>query len=251
MTTKTVDQGLQLLELLASTPDPQGVSELGRALGLPKSKVFRLLDTLAGRRYVRRREEDSRYEITLKLWELGNISMSRLSVTDVARPFLDSLAARSGESAQLAVLDCGESVYVDKSDGAHPVSGVTRIGSRLPAHCCATGKAELAFQPPETLKLLSRRLKGFTTATITTSKALAQELAEVRERRYAINRGEWYEDVWGVAAPVRDRTGAVCASIGVWGPRHRLSVRLDEIAHLVVAAASGVSAALGHTPRVP
>lgn len=249
MTTKTVDQGLQLLELLASSKEPQGVSELGRVLGLPKSKVFRLLDTLVGRQYVRRREEDSRYELTLKLWDLGSKSVSRFAVTDVARPFLDSLAAQSSESAQLAVLESGESVYVDKSDGIHPVSGVTRIGSRLPAHCCATGKAELAFQPPEVLKVFPKRLKAFTPATITNAKELAQELDEVRARGYAINRGEWYEDVWGLAAPVRDRTGAVCASVGVWGPQNRISLRLDEISRLVLAAASGITAALGYSPR--
>lgn len=245
MTAKTVEKGLMLLEVLARSPEPRGLTDLVRELGMPKSNVFRLLDTLAENRYIRRRPEDSRYELTLKLWELGNHAVSQANLTQVARRYLDELAAGIGESAHLAVLDEGESVFIDKKDGRHPVSGFTRIGSRAPAYCCATGKVELAFQPAEVADRVALKLERYTAATITSRSALRSELAEIRENGYAVNHGEWYEDVWGVAAAIRNRTGAVCASIGVWGPMHRLSSQLNRSAQAAMAAAHAISAALG------
>lgn len=245
MASKTLDKGLDLIELLAGSPEPRGVTELAHALGEPKTNVFRLLETLVARGYVRQRPGQTGYELTLRLWELGSVSMAQRGLPDIARPFLDQLAADTGESAQLAVLDGRESVYIDKKDGSHPVRGVTRIGSRLPAHCCATGKAELAFRDRRDPAWGKEPLPGYTRQTLTSMDALERELERVRQRGFAVNQGEWFEDVWGVAAPIRDRSGSVCASIGVWGPKHRLETRLDAAARAVVAAADAISTALG------
>lgn len=244
MSVKTIDKSLELLDRIARSDQPCGVVELARHLGLPKSSVFRLLAALAKHGYIKQRE-DARYEPTLKLWELGNMIVARASLPQVARPLLEQLASRTGESAQLAVLDGAESIYIDKRDGPHPVSGFTRIGTRAPAYCCATGKVELAFHAPESLRALPDRLQPFTGATIRTRKALIEELNGIRERGVAVNRGEWFEDVWGVAAPVRNHSGLVCASIGVWGPRQRISPVLDSAADEVRCAASEISRGLG------
>jgi len=251
MTAKTVEKGLMLLEVLARSPQPRALADLVRELHMPKSNVFRLLNALATHRYIRRRPQDSRYELTLKLWELGNQASSRASITDAARPALDALAARIGESAQLAVFDGDESVFIDKADGAHPVRGFTRIGSRAPAYCCATGKAQLAYQPSEVVRRVASSMQRQTGETLGTARALERELAGVRDAGYAVNRGEWYEDVWGVAAPIRDRDGRVCASIGVWGPKQRLARRIDGAARAALIASSEVSAALGFRPALP
>lgn len=244
MSVKTIDKSLELLDRIARSDEPCGMVELARELGLPKSSVFRLLAALAKHGYIKQRD-DARYEPTLKLWELGNMIVSRASLPQVARPQLEQLASRTGESAQLAVLDGAESIYIDKRDGPHPVSGFTRIGTRAPAYCCATGKVELAFHAPDSLRALPERLEPFTSATLRTRKALEQELALIRERGVAVNRGEWFEDVWGVAAPVRNHSGAVCASIGIWGPRQRISAHIDKAAAEVQAAASRISRGLG------
>lgn len=251
MTTKTVDKSLHLLELLARSAEPRGLADLVRELRMPKSNVFRLLNALVARSYIRRRDEDSRYELTLKLWELGNQIASQANVAHVARPHLDALARQAGESAQLAVFEQGESVFIDKVDGLHPVSGFTRVGSRAPSYCCATGKAELAFQPADTVKRVASAMEKYTAATITSVRLLERELEEIRARGYAVNRGEWYADVWGVAAPIRNRAGTVCASIGIWGPEHRVARRVPASARAVTAAAAAVSAALGFQASPP
>ncbi len=245
MASKTLDKGLDLIELLVSSSGPRGVTELGHALGEPKTNVFRLLETLVARGYVRQRPGQTGYELTLRLWELGSVSMAQRGLPDTARPLLEQLAAETGESAQLAILDGRESVYIDKKDGPHPVRGVTRIGSRLPAHCCATGKAELAFRERRDPAWADAPLPGYTRQTLTSAEALEREFERTRQRGFAVNRGEWFEDVWGVAAPIRDRNGSVCASIGVWGPKHRLEPQFDAAARAVVAAADSISTALG------
>jgi DNA-binding IclR family transcriptional regulator len=248
MTAKTVEKGLLLLELFARSAEPRALADLVRELRMPKSNVYRLLNALVAHRYLRRRPQDRRYELTLKLWELGNQSTSQANITQVARPALDKMSAAAGESGQLAVLDEGESVFIDKVDGRHPVSGFTRVGSRAPAYCCATGKAQLAYQAPEVVKRAAAAMRRQTAATLTTLRALERDLAEIRERGYAVNRGEWYEDVWGVAAPIRNRDGTVCASVGVWGPKHRVSRSIPAAARAVIEAAANISTALGHRP---
>jgi DNA-binding IclR family transcriptional regulator len=247
VTVKTVDTSLELLDRLARSSEPLGVADLSRELALPKSNVFRLLATLVKHGFVKQRE-DTRYEPSLKLWELGSMVVSRSSLTQVARPVLEDLAAATGESAQLAVLDRVESIYIDKREGPHPISGFTRIGTRAPAHCCATGKVELAFRTPEALEELPEKLAHFTAATVRTRKALAQELAGIRASGVAVNRGEWVDDVWGVAAAIRNHTGTVCASIGVWGPRQRISSVLEATERKVRSAADRISTGLGCPP---
>lgn len=246
MTVKTLAKGLQVLEALTQRTGAAGVAELARELGMPKSNVFRLLNALVAQRYVRQRPEDDRYEPTLKLWELGTQVMSHVDLTDAAAPHLDELAARSGETTQLAVLDDFASVYIDKRDGRFPIRGFTKIGTRAPAHCCATGKAELAYKADDVVGRVGKRLERFTSATITTPEQLERELKKVRSRGYAMNRGEWFEEVWGLAAAVRNSTGAVCGSVGIWGPKERISKVADRSAEAVTAAAARISAALGH-----
>jgi IclR family KDG regulon transcriptional repressor len=247
MTVKTFAKGLQVLEALTRRGNAVGVAELARELNMPKSNVFRLLNALVAQRYARKRPDDNRYELTLKLWELGAQVMSHVDLTNAAAPHLDELAARSGETTQLAVFDDCESVYIDKRDGRFPIRGFTKIGSRAPGHCCATGKAELAFKPVEVIARVGKRLERFTSATIATPEHLDRELKKIRTLGYATNRGEWFEEVWGVAAPIRNGAGGVCGSIGIWGPKERISKVVDRSAEAVTAAAARISAALGHS----
>ncbi len=244
MSMTTVDKCLNLLQHLAQSDQPCGVVELARDLGQPKANVFRWLNTLVDHGYVKQRE-DARYAPTLKLWELGSMIVARTSLSQSAYPQLEHLAAVSGESSHLAVLEGTESIYVDKRNGPHPITGFTRIGTRAPAHCCATGKIELALRTARPLDEFPEELPVFTAATLRTREALAEELRAIRAAGVAVNRGEWVEDVWGVAAAIRDHMGTVCASIGIWGPRQRISNRLDVLLHEVRSAADRVSRSLG------
>jgi DNA-binding IclR family transcriptional regulator len=244
---QTVQKALNLLEALVRSRQPRRLTELARQLGLTKPNVYRLLSTLTTLGYVKKDADTSLYSPTLKMWELGSMLVRDVDLVSVANPRLRRLCEDTGESVQLTVFDSGYVVYVDKVDSAQPLKAMTSIGSRLPASITSTGKALLAWMPSEALDMAFQHVKRYTALTLTRRKDIERDLEETRARGYAINRGEFRIGICGVAAPIRDRTGGVVASIGVWGAeKNILGARQIELAHMAVAAARDVSQSLGH-----
>jgi IclR family KDG regulon transcriptional repressor len=243
---QTVQKALNLLEALVRSGQPRRLTELSRELGLTKPNVYRLLSTLSILGYVKKDPITSLYSPTLKLWEMGSMLVRDVDLVSVAAPRLRKLAADTRESAQLAVFDSGFVVYVDKVDSSQPVKAVTSIGSRIPATVTSTGKAILAWLPPEALDLAFEHVKRYTPLTLMRRKDIERDLEETRLRGYAINAGEFRLGVCGLGAPVRDRSGGVVASVGVWGAEKSiLGSRRDELAHMAVMAARDISRELG------
>jgi DNA-binding IclR family transcriptional regulator len=152
----------------------------------------------------------------------------------------------TGESVHLSVLDGTEVVYVHKVDSPNPVRAYTQIGGRAPAYCVATGKAQLAYSRPAVLNAIATALHPQTTRTVTDADKFFKEMKKVREQNFAINRGEWRDNVFGIASPVMDTRGSVIAAVGISGPatRFRKAV-LSDWTQAVVAAATDISHALG------
>lgn len=242
---KTLTKGLRIVELLASSDMPRGVTSLAGELGLTKSNVHRLLATLTAIGYVQS-DSAGHYQLTSRIWELGVMVRSKMKLAQLASAHMTQLATETGESVHLSILDGTEVVYLDKVESPQPIAAYTRIGGRAPAWCVATGKAILAYRsPPPVLK--GTMLKPFTESTITSMVALDAEFEKVRKRGYAINRGEWREEVFGIAAPIWDATNEVVGALGISGPAARFGARqTDRLSGAVVAAASRVSGGLGH-----
>jgi DNA-binding IclR family transcriptional regulator len=220
--TATLAKGLDVLEALADVEDT-GLSELARKLGVSGPTLFRILATLAARGYVQK-SAASRYRLTLKAWELGAKAVRRIRLRDVARPFMERLAAATSETVHLSVLQGDGIVIVDKLDSPHPVRVDTYVGLRAPAHCSATGKAILAFLPPDTIaELVPRTLARHTAATIADRAAFDRELADVRRAGWAKNREEWRNGVCAAAVPIFEAAGAVAASLSVTVPTPRFT----------------------------
>lgn len=244
---KTVVKCLRLVEALARSERPRGVTELATELGLTKSNVHRLLDTLMVEGYVKRHAERRSYELTLKLWDLAAAIVSHLDIREIARAHMRQLAAETGESVHLSVLEGDEVVYVDNIETSHPVRAYARLGSRAPAHCVATGKVMLAWRPEHAIAAVCERLEAATPATVTSAARLRREFARAREDGYAITSGEWRQGVGGVAAPIRNDLGEAFAAVAISGPTERLSaVKLRRMAPLVVATAARISRNLGY-----
>jgi DNA-binding IclR family transcriptional regulator len=246
---KTLVKGLRLLEHLARADRPQGVTDLARALGLSKSSVHRPLITLARLGYVNQNAESGRYTASLKLWEIGSCVLSRLDLKRVAAEPMAELAASTGETVHLSVLDGGDVVHIDKIECDHPIRAYSRVGGRVPAHCIATGKAMLAFQSKALVEAVAANLKPATPETIVDHAQLLTELLQIRRTGISISRGGWQTGVDGIAAPVRDATGNVVAGVGISGPAIRLRSReRARYAPLVAEAAAKISRALGFNP---
>ncbi|WP_293223151.1 IclR family transcriptional regulator [Ottowia sp.] len=240
----TLIKGLRLLEVLASRTQALGVSELAHELQMGASNVHRLLQALVETGYVVNEGGRGGYRATLKVWELGAQALHQLDFRATAAPAMRMLLAETNETVHLSVLSGDEVIYVDKLDSPEPVRAYSVIGGRAPAYCVATGKALLAWreQPPTGLMTV-RRLQAFTPSTLADTSALALELERVRQRGYAVNRGEWRASVWGIAAPVFDGGRHVVAAIGISGPAARIRARgVKALGQRVMQAADQASA---------
>jgi len=241
---KTLVKGLAILELLAEEKHALGVTELGKKLDLSKSNTHRILQTLAALGYVD--SQDGRYSPTMKLGVLGIGLIERLDIRRVAMPELERLAELTRETVHLSILDQGYAIYIEKIDSPQPIQAYSRLGGRAPAWCVATGKSLLAFASPEQLNALPEPLPQPTSRSVANRSVLLDELSEIRRRGYALNIGEWREDVGGIGAPIRNARGHVIAALGVSGPVTRLTPEvMAQFAPAVVASAAAVSQRLG------
>lgn len=242
---KTVAKAFALLEELAQSDRPLGVSELSERLGLGKSNVHRLLQTLISLKYARQTPESS-YVASLRMWEMGHQIFSNFSFRDIAKPYMLQLSDLTNETVHLSEVDAFEVVYVEKIESKEPVRTYTQLGGRAPAYCVATGKIQMAYLPEKDIRLCFETVNQFTPHTITDVEVFCREAAENRERGYAVNRGEWRSDVIGLAAPIADSSGEVIAAIGLSAPASRIGVEeMERFAETVTDCARDISQELG------
>lgn len=245
----TLVKGLSLLESLANSPNVSGVTELAKHLNITKSNAHRLLQTLVACGYACNLEQSGRYQLSLKLWQLGSLVIERLDLKTIGAEYVGNLSQVTGETVHLSILEGTEVVYIDKVDSPHPIRAYSQVGGQAPAYCVATGKALLAYAPEPLIDSISLQLIPITPKTITSPRALLAEMESIRANGYAVNQGEWREGVWGVAAPIWDGSGRVCAAIGISGPADRFkSRRVKQLAPTVVNVARQISSRLGHVP---
>lgn len=241
---KTLVKGITVLEALVAAPEPLGVSELARQLGLTKSNIHRYLQTFTALGYVV--GNGGRYAPTLKIWQQGARVIERLDLRRTVRPIMERLARGTLETVHLAISEGADVIYVDKAEGVHSVRAFSEIGERAPAHCSATGKIFLAFHPTAMRDTLAVPLRRYTPRTITDPDALAAAIEDVRRTGVAVNGGEWEASVGGVAAPVWGPNNQIVAAMGLTLPLDRYT---DENAGALIenvqSAATDASRALG------
>ncbi|MGD9669935.1 MAG: IclR family transcriptional regulator [Hyphomicrobiaceae bacterium] len=247
MADKAFIKGISLLTALAQSPTPRALSGLAEQLGLTKSNTHRLLSTLVEQGFVIQEGNKGPYRPTLRLWELGSQIIGRLDFVSVAREYMPRLAASTGETVHLSVLQGAEVVYLDKTEGTHIVRSYTQIGERAPAWCVATGKILIAYAQPDAVRSLIPKLRAFTPRTLTDHAKLRRELEVARAEGIAYNRGEWREDVMGSATAIFDAGGSPVAAVGISGPSLRLrDGLLEKQSRSVIEIGRSISRALGY-----
>jgi DNA-binding IclR family transcriptional regulator len=242
-----LDRALDILELLAGSPGPRGLADIAQQVRGPKATVHRLLAILQARGYATHDPRTGRYGAGIRCFELGSLWARQLDLRAVAAPHAERLNERSGETVHLAVYDHGDVVYIDKIESRHPVVARSYVGGRCPAACVATGRALLAYQPREEIEeVLGFPLPACSPHSITRPAELDALLGRVRRDGYAVNHGGYRDGVGGVAAPIRDYTGRVVASVGLCMPEQRFGPdRFGALRDWTVEAATAISAALG------
>jgi IclR family acetate operon transcriptional repressor len=218
-TVQSVDRSLDLLEALVAADRALGVAELVERTGLPQGTVHRLLQALQRRGYVRR-SVARKYALGTGALRLGDAAQRALVRS--ARPALAELVRISGETANLAVLEGDDVVYVAQVSSPHTLRMFAEVGRHVPPHSTAVGKVLLAAMPADRAAALLLRvgLAPRTARTITEPAAFLAELDRARSQGYAVDEEEHEAGVRCVAVPVgpRDR---VVAALSVSGPADR------------------------------
>jgi DNA-binding IclR family transcriptional regulator len=252
MRLSSVANSIRLTKAFSENEFEMGISALANRLGLAKSTVHRLATTLVEYDILEQNRETGKYRLGLALFELGTLVRRKMDVTMEAQPEIHSLAESSGETVQLAILDHLSVLYIRIRESRQAVRLSSGLGSRAPAHCTGVGKALLAYQPPEVVRMvIDNGLKRFTDKTLVDADALIQELASIRTRGYAIDDEEIEVGLRCIAAPVRNHTGLVIAAISVSAPVQRMSKKnVATTIPTVVAAADAISRRLGYMPSL-
>jgi DNA-binding IclR family transcriptional regulator len=193
------------------------LGDLSERTGLPKSTLRRLADQLCQIGWVER--DPGGYRVGMRLFEMGNLAVEGNRLQEAAFPHPQSLANKTGMSAQLGILDQTEVVYLERIV-VGPFRLPTRRGGRKPAYCTALGKAMAAFD--EAIRLVTAsRMPQKTANTITDPLALRTELTRICEVGVAFDRGEAYEELVCVAAPIRS-SGRAIGAVSVTAPTGRM-----------------------------
>jgi DNA-binding IclR family transcriptional regulator len=243
---QSVDRALTLLDSVAvAGARGQTVAELAAECDINRATAWRLLGTLEAHQLVERDPSTNRYRVGFAL-----IRMSAAAGYDGVlrriRPILERVSAQTGETADLAVAGQRGVTYV--AEVAPPsVLVVSWLAREVPLHATSTGKAFLAWLPPdEACRLLETPLRGFTDTTVTDPQRLLEELSETRARGYAQCPGELEPTLYGVSAPVLDAQGRrPLAVFSIWGPGNRVPPsRFPALGRVAVKAAADIRAAM-------
>jgi DNA-binding IclR family transcriptional regulator len=245
-TVQSVDRAGRILELLASTGEV-GVTEIAAFLGVHKSTAFRLVTALEVRDLVEQNGERGKYRLGSGILRLAGAMIARLDVVSEARPICRDLAARTGETVNLAVLSDGAVLYLDQVAGPTAVQLHNWIGQRVPAHATANGRVLLGgLTDDQVRRLVGSDLPQYTPATLSTPAELIAALDETRRDGFAVAVDELEVGLTAVAAPVRSLHGDIVASLSVSGPSFRLAVEgTDTVIDAVRSAGAQVSARMG------
>jgi IclR family transcriptional regulator, acetate operon repressor len=244
---QSLDRGLMILEAVAKSNDPVPLGQLRQLLGLNRSSVFRLANTLRRRGFLANPNGRNDYVIGPSIWRLfRNYDWTML--VSFCRHHLKLLASQTGETAHLAVREGRQALFIDHQTSGNQIIAVSgRTGEFMPLHCTAHGKALLADCGVAELKAILgvEKLETHTPKTIGSIDELAKACARIKAQGFAVDEAELLEEVRCLAAPIRDKDGVIVAAIGISAPVARLSPsRLPGSARHVTAAARQISEVL-------
>jgi len=248
---QTVSNALRVLEVF-SDEDEIGVSDLSRRLSLHKNNVFRLLATLEENGYIEQSAKSERYRLGTGCLELGRAYSRSNPLLRTARPFLEALCEKLGETVHIGTLRGRHVVHLDSEQPEQLVMTASRVGQRLPAHNTALGKVMLGSQDAAAREdyvrdVLAAGAERRTENSISDPHKFLEHISSVALQGYAVDMEECEIGLRCVSAPVHDGSGRVIAALSASAPSFRFSQdhMLDTVVPTVVDAADRLSQSLG------
>jgi IclR family pca regulon transcriptional regulator len=250
---QSLERGLAILSCFTPKRPVLGIADIADELGMSRSTTHRYVITLVALGYLEQ-GASRKYRLGLRVTNLGMSALNSTGLREHAHPYLEELRQRTSYTTSLAVLDGTEVLYIDRVRSFRRGQGRVDLdlhpGSRLPAHATAMGKMLLANLPePEQRELLgSMKLAKRGPNTITSKKALRDELDEVREEGFAVNDEELAPNLYAIAAPVRNEGREVVAAVNVAAHSSVISLEemVDALSPHLLSTADRISARLGY-----
>ena len=242
-TLQSLDRALGILATLAET-DGVALSDLSRALDVPTATTHRILNTLEKHGFVNFLEARQEWRIGIEAYRVGAAFLKNNSVIEIGRPVMDRLMRETGETANLAVPDGSEVVFVAQVETTNPIRAFFPPGTRTPMHASGTGKAILAAMERGRLDdvLRSMDLSAYTGNTLADQDALKDDLTYIRKRRWSHDREERFIGMSCIGAPIFNEQMLPCAGVSVSGPTVRFDDgQIDGLGKKVVEAANEIT----------
>ncbi len=244
---QSVARAFLILESFKENP-AMGVTELAKSLALNKSTVYHLLATLVSLGYIEQ-DEERKYSMSLKVFELGSVVVNRMELKKEALPLLKELSQLTQETVNLVTLVDHEVIYIEKIESQDAIRINTQVGRKVGLYCSAVGKVILAFLPEERRETILNKIefKAITPHTILSKDELLKELERIREKGYGVDNEEIFVGIKCIAAPILDQSSEVAAAISLTSPLHRINEKKEErLGALVMDVASKISRRLGY-----
>jgi DNA-binding IclR family transcriptional regulator len=246
-TIPVLDRMMEVLGRIEASAAGLTIRQLTEALGLPRTTVYRILNTLQAHQVVRR-DEHGAYHLGRRLVSLAQHvgpAARDLDLAAAAQPFLDRLAADLGEGVKVSVIDPDGVFVLAAAQGRREYALTVAPGQRMPVHAGAASKLLLAHLPEEEIDAwLDRPLAGYTPRTITDAKRLRAELARIRRQGWAADRGENGPSIQAYAAPVFDGGGRLVAALSIPFLAGTPPDRMEMIRLAAIATAEALSTTL-------
>ncbi len=242
-----IDRMMELLEILEWRPNGSTIRELVTASKLPRTTVYRILNTLQ-RHEVVRRSAAGAYTLGPRLLSLAArvaVDSPGYDLATIALPFLESLSEEIGESSKVSILDKGTTLVLVSAQGKREYALMVTPGQSLPLHAGAASKILLAHMPdPERNALVNGPLQAFTSRTYAEPRKLTAELAKIVRQGWSEDRGEFSPSVHAFGAPILDSAGNCVGALSVPFLAGAEADRREHIRRRAIATATAIGAIL-------
>jgi DNA-binding IclR family transcriptional regulator len=251
---KALDKALGILELIAETTGPVDLAGLSKKARVPKTTLLRLLNTLRKRNFLVQDPRSKDYRLGWALIYLGKKAEGAFSISRSLRPFLERLAAETGETASLVLRDSDSAVYLDQVVSTNFIRAVPAVGTHLDLYCTASGKLFLSFMPEAERRdyLESHILEKRTPNTITDPHRLDREISKIHKQGYSVDDEETEAGGFCLAAPIWNNEAHLVAAFSITGPAGRIREKtVDRLSEIIRRISADASAALGYPSEGP
>lgn len=244
---KSLRNCFRILSLFNRLHPKLDADEISQLINIPKSSVYRYLNTLIQESILEYDSTMKRYSLGLKIYQLGATAYRELDLRKIAIPFMEELAEKTKETVYLVAFNRESAVCIERIESNFPIRLSVNRGDSFPLYASATARVLMAYLAEEEQdKIIEKGLKKFTDHTIIDPAKLKKKLKEIKRRGFAYSDQELDFGARAVSAPIFNFFGRVVAGLSIAGPIHRFTdEKVVEYKNLVVEYSGKISSKFG------